>query len=546
MRAAAVALLAALVPLSEPEPARAEESWTVEDLQICDCLLPGKVRKIGRRATYVTRRRPIETVVLDCKARGGEYTPPDVSDRVSALGVWLESAEAGDPEAQHRVGEIYEKGRGVPPDYGQASKWYRLAASQGFAPAQINLGSLYERGLGVERDMEQALRWYRTAAGLDDAIALDLASPSAPPESTVPATVKVTPPSIEVIEPPIVATRGVHVVPTTGGRREIVGRVSAAAGILSFTLNGASVAFDERGLFRETVEVPPTSLPCDLVAVDRRGQRTELRFELTRQAPATPPDERGRSDLKFGKHVAVVIGNEDYTSFADLRTAIDDAERIASILEARYGFEIRTLRNATRYEVLSALNELRTSLDEETSLLVYYAGHGQLLDEIERGYWLPVDAETDNPATWISTSDIADYLRIIPARHILIISDSCFSGTLTRSAVARGASALSGKERDNWYRAVLGKRARVALASGGLTPVLDGGGGGHSVFNEALAEALGANDDILEASRLYHEVAARVAYVAGELGVVQEPEFAPVRFAGHESGDFLFVPSTRP
>ena len=67
-------------------------------------------------------------------------------------------------------------------------------------------------------------------------------------------------------------------------------------------------------------------------------------------------------------------------------------------------------------------------------------------------------------------------------------------------------------------------------------------GGNHSVFAKALLEVLNANSDILEGGRLHREVAARVAYAAGRFQVEQVPEYAPIKYAGHDFGDFFFVP----
>ena len=67
----------------------------------------------------------------------------DRADYRSALRVWEEQATQGDARAQTYVGEIYEKGLGVPPDYALAAVWYRKAADQGDARAQVNLGHLY-------------------------------------------------------------------------------------------------------------------------------------------------------------------------------------------------------------------------------------------------------------------------------------------------------------------------------------------------------------------------------------------------------------------
>ena len=59
--------------------------------------------------------------------------------------------------------------RGVPQDYAEAVKWYRLAADQGYASAQSNLGIMYDEGRGVPQDYAEAVKWYRLAADQGDA-----------------------------------------------------------------------------------------------------------------------------------------------------------------------------------------------------------------------------------------------------------------------------------------------------------------------------------------------------------------------------------------
>lgn len=49
-------------------------------------------------------------------------------------------------------------------DYGGATYWFRLAATQGNAYGQNYLGYLYENGLGVPQNVSQAIEWYRKAA----------------------------------------------------------------------------------------------------------------------------------------------------------------------------------------------------------------------------------------------------------------------------------------------------------------------------------------------------------------------------------------------
>ncbi len=73
-------------------------------------------------------------------------------------------ADQGDADAQHALGVMYDKGQGVPQDYQEAAKWYRLAADQGHAKAQTVLGHKYAQGQGVAQNDQEAFRWVRKAA----------------------------------------------------------------------------------------------------------------------------------------------------------------------------------------------------------------------------------------------------------------------------------------------------------------------------------------------------------------------------------------------
>lgn len=130
---------------------------------------------------------------------------------------------------------------------------------------------------------------------------------------------------------------------------------------------------------------------------------------------------------------------------------------------------------------------MRATLQFDDNLLVYYAGHGLLDDIGQQGYWLLVDAENGIPTNWISTSDVTVMLRAIRAKHVMVVADSCYSGTLVRAAAA---SPRAAKEKRAWIKCMLKKRSRVALVSGGLEPLADSGGdGSHSVFAGAFINA---------------------------------------------------------
>ncbi len=628
-----------------------------DDFLVVDCSLPGQVRQLGRRTVYLSARRAARLSAIECQIRGGEYVASDRADVRSALGVWLPRAQQQDSEAQLLVGEIFERGLGVPPDYTQAAQWYQRAAEAGNSRAQVNLGHLYERGLGVAANYATALRWYRRAAGLTSAIELDPSTPAAPDRSGETSRLEqqlaqqisnaasqsreleqarqalaqrqsdlanaqlatldarnaaeserrrlealgrdlqqresqlaelrgqnarlageiaklqtqlqsatarldmrqpieqklLTGPELALIEPALTQTRDiVPVARVDVADRQVIGRVTAPAGLLSLTVNERSVATNARGVFSERIALTQAMTPVHIVAVDQQGKRSELRFVLSKVAPAiaAPTDAADTRDaappqrppVDFGRYHALIIGNNDYQTLPDLASPITDATALAELLSARYRFKTSLLTNANRYQILSALNQLRESLTDKDNLLLYFAGHGELDEVNQRGNWLPVDAERDSNANWIPTTAITDILNIMRAKQVLVIVDSCYAGALTRSSVARLRTGMTTAERAHWLKTMVGKRARIVLTSGGLAPVMDMGGGRHSVFAKALLDVLAANTDILEGQRLYREVAARVAYAAANLQFDQVPEYAPIRFAGHESGEFFLVP----
>jgi hypothetical protein len=918
-----------------PKGARADVQ-NADDLLVVDCLLPGKVRRLGRRTTYVTARKAVKTTASECAIRGGEYTQADRASYATAIKIWLPLAKDGDPVAQTYVGEIYEKGLGVPPEFALAAKWYRMAAEQGHSRAQLNLGALYEKGLGVAKDQKEAVSWYRRASGLEasavpyvpaeteaelkqlraekeklraekealekerDAlrqqlkdnrkqlseaqtrykksvtssdtarkalaaaqkkleadvkagrqdrildISKELAARSAElakregeasrlrvqvtdlerkssslqselqeersgrdedvkrykaeadaaraqaarvsrqlkdaesasttqqrraeekrrqvaalkaklvaerkqtrAEKAKEATLKdqlaarqralaaerdkaasleseaaalkqeaaalqqekaersaaeakiavlqadlrrqqesakhdkaqeaalqrrleeqqrtvtaaqeksasletraaqleersrrldaerakrseaerklsalqaeaagrrkevaknkeresrlqkqlsaqqraltaerkkaaslvaqaadlkkqaaklrkenadreaaaaqlaASAPAIEIIEPQLPRTRtaGLPTIVAQGGdTKTVIGRVQAPTGLMTLMINDIEQTIGDDGMFRANVPLPAAENKVNIVAVDKKGRRIETAFLITRpvgsvrgasgEAPRLVPQ---KLEVEFGTFHAVVIGNNDYTMMPKLKTAATDAEAVARLLEERYGFKVTLLLNANRYAILSALNKAREALTEDDNLLIYYAGHGELDRVNNRGNWLPVDAEPDSSANWISNIQITDVLNAMSVRQVMVVADSCYSGTLTRAAVARLDAGMNEKTRNNWIKLMAEKRSRVVLSSGGVQPVLDSGGGDHSVFASAFLNVLSGNADIMEGQRLFSLVAQQVTNVGAAAQIEQVPQYAPIKFAGHEAGDFFFVPIT--
>jgi hypothetical protein len=682
-------------PAATPAAPRLTTPGQADGFLVVDCLLPGQIRRLGDQVTYLTARRAQKTTARDCEIRGGEYVAYDRADYKTALNVWMEAAKQGDPKAQAYVGEIYEKGLGVPPDYGAAAQWYRRAADRGYAPAAFNLGVLYENGLGVPKDPKEAAQWYRRATG-GGALTFDVGQGGRPEEvrqletqvDTLRRELQVKQadldrtqgnladvrrnlgqregearveraelerlrreraelagrdqsgaarsnalqqaiadsearvrtkegevtalqarltrvqeeagrqqsdkdrelrtlqerlaraeaeiqaqragienlkrereqagPEIELTQIQLVEPQGAGVTrdikvqaasnAPAGLMLLLAGRVRAVAVVQSLSVNGREEVVDRDGIFKTRIPIKGAQEErVRLVALDRANRKATLEMIVpgrvqvasTRGDRETPGLTLPRPAL--GNFHALVIGNNTYTKFPPLRTAVKDADAVATVLRERYGFKVRLLRDATRVQILSVLNELREGLTEKDNLLIYYAGHGDLDQKNQRGYWLPVDAEPGNTANWISNVDVSDLLNLMAVKHLLVVADSCYAATLTRSAAGRLEPTLTQEELDRAVQTLAAKRARMVMTSGGVEPVLDGAGGQHSVFAMVFLEVLESNTGVMLGRDLFRQLQLRVNAMAQRWSVPQVPEYAPIKYAGHEGGDFFFL-----
>lgn len=247
----------------------------------------------------------------------------------------------------------------------------------------------------------------------------------------------------------------------------------------------------------------------------------------------TDSSQAQTSTLSLGSYYALVIGNNNYKYLNKLQTAVNDADAIAQMLRQRYGFVTKELRNATRDDIITAMVEYRRTLPDNSNLLIYYAGHGQNDRDVDEAYWLPVDAEKDNNQNWISADDITRDVRAIHSMHVLIISDSCYSGTLTRDADA----SINPRELSVFITKMIKSKSRTLMSSGGDEPVADSGGGaGHSVFAGAILQGLGQiADSQFTAAALFQTIQPRVAGRSDQV-----PQYSLIRNSGHDSGDFVF------
>jgi uncharacterized protein len=261
---------------------------------------------------------------------------------------------------------------------------------------------------------------------------------------------------------------------------------------------------------------------------------------------ALDPQAQGRlvKGMDFGRYYALIIGNQDYQVLEHLQTPRADAERAGQILRDKYGFTVQVLEDANDVAMLRALNDLNKVLQPNDNLLIYYAGHGTRLKtaNVDAGYWLPVNAERPPDDTfWVPNEQITAHLARLPARRVLVVADSCYAGLLSADPGVN----MFGTETQfslDYVKYKLPKRTRLLLASGGDQPVLDTGGQGDSVFARAFLDVLGANSGILSTPALFAQVQERVKTGAARNHFSQVPEFKAIKSAGHELGDFFFIP----
>ena len=250
--------------------------------------------------------------------------------------------------------------------------------------------------------------------------------------------------------------------------------------------------------------------------------------------PAAPP---------YRESWAAIIGIDDYASWPKLRYASHDAEGVRDVLVQRYKFKpdhVFTLLNkdATRQNILSLLGDKLGSdmVKREDRVFVFFAGHGatrKLPSGRDLGYIIPVDADLTNyQGMAISMTNFQDIAETIPAKHVLFVMDSCYSGL----AVTRGGSVGNSQ---NFLQEITRRVARQMFTAGGADQqVADNGPNGHSVFTWTLLQGLDGRadlngDGIITASELASYVGPAVSALSQ-----QTPAFG--NLVGSEGGDFTF------
>lgn len=331
-------------------------------------------------------------------------------------------------------------------------------------------------------------------------------------------------PSIQLTQPEIITGKtAVFEEPTI----KIFGKLINGKGNEKILINNipATITPDKYFYTDITFMPGPNDLKIDIVSNEKTiNEYIYPVYYVIRQKNLVSPS------IAHGKFYALIVGVNNYKS-PDIRSLdrpISDAKEIYDALTSRYNFNkenVLMLADPSRSEIITALDKFSAKITSNDNFLLFYAGHGTFDKEGKIGFWLPSDASKDNRANWISNSNLTDYLKLIKAKHTLVISDACFSGSIF---VSRGITDGVPENIEKAYSLP----SRQALTSGSLYEVPD-----NSIFLHYLLDRLRKNEELyLTAEQLFINIKIAIQNNSSD-----NTQFGDIQGVGHEGGDFVFV-----
>ncbi len=331
------------------------------------------------------------------------------------------------------------------------------------------------------------------------------------------------PPQLSLISPQV---RPGEIYKTDQGKLTLIGKASDEASPVTLLINSKSILPNSKGIFREDVLLKKGKNEYSFIVMDGSENLIEEKL-IVEYVPSNIYTEEIKVD---GDYYALLIAVEEYQhpKVFNLENPIDDARALQNVLLSKYYFKpdnISLLENPTREQIINSFDDLSTRLTSDDNLLVFYAGHGWWDEDANIGYWLPSDAHKTSKARWVRNSTVQDYLKEIKAKHMLLVTDACFSGSIfTARSLNRGTSMAVKKLYD--------LPSRKAMTSGSLTEVPD-----ESVFVRYFIDRLNTNEEpFLSAEQLFSSF--RIAVINNSEAL---PQYGVIKNVGDEGGDFIFI-----
>jgi len=260
-------------------------------------------------------------------------------------------------------------------------------------------------------------------------------------------------------------------------------------------------------------------------------------------ADITALSKGGQNLLLYKEYYALVIGVSHYEKWPKIPFAIQDAKEVSERL-GLLGFKTKLVLDPTHRELLTALTEMVYLMgkDENRALLLYYAGHGEtetLADKTKMGYIIPKDCPLlkNDPMGFsthaISMREIESISLRIKSRHVLMLFDSCFSGSLF--ALVRAVP------HDITEKSTLPVRQYITAGSE-EEEVPD-----RSVFKRCFLIGLEGDADLtgdgyITGSEMGMYLADKVVNYTNRQ---QHPQYGKINNPDLDRGDFIFVPPKR-
>lgn len=290
-------------------------------------------------------------------------------------------------------------------------------------------------------------------------------------------------------------------------------------------------------LYLSFISIAATGLTLYLIPHVLSFNRSDRRNG--RPTPPLPLPNCDEQILKgMGKTWAVLIANSKYLHWPDLQEQpYEDVAKFKRTLKQYRFDQIIETRDLRKHEFEPYLESIFSDMQREhvCSLLLYYAGHGEYNPLLDRGYWIPIDADTDNVRLgYLDDQKIKDYVKLYTqqASHVLLLADCCFSGHLLRCGPLHKPT-----EPDlHHLRIDAAHKSAAAITSGRKEErVLN-----QSLFSKILVDILSRNT---EAYLRDEDIAYQVTKRVREVSKHQQPQFD--RFAEtDEFGKFIFIKKT--
>ncbi len=315
-----------------------------------------------------------------------------------------------------------------------------------------------------------------------------------------------------------------------GQKVKIEGTVKDTDGIKSMMINRFAVNIAMDGSFSK--EIPLISGENQVVfkVIDNNDMEFTKSYTLVSEASAAVASAE---EITVGDYYALLIGINEYDDpqIVDLDRPVQDAELLANVLTDQYTFEpgnVMLLKDASRADIIDALDNLRKKITPNDNLLLFYAGHGLWDEEGEIGYWIPSDGSKSSTAGYFRNSTLTDLIGAIKSKHTLLLADACFSGAIFKSRRAFF-------DADVAVNKLYELPSRKAMTSGTLTEVPD-----RSAFLEYLNKRLNSNSQkYMTASRLFTNIRETVINNSDVI-----PQYGTIQKVGDEGGEFIFIRRT--